>query len=116
MSSKKRRRLTPADFQRPPEARPHATVVPCHEHATSRTERKIIGKDGADEDNSRFVDIMACWRCWEMNPESAMLRLLELFEIPLEDQAEIFAYHREQKLAAQQRPTYQYLDIRNDAP
>ena len=108
---KQRRLLTSADFQRPAQPRPHATVTPCHEHATRQTEQKVIGMDGTAEDNQRFVDIMACWRCWEINPESSMIRLLELFEVPVEDQAEVIAYIREQKIAAQKRPKYQRLQI-----
>lgn len=98
-----RRFLTKADFARKPEPMPHATLRPCHEHAGARTERKVIGKDGTDTDNARFVDIMGCWRCWEINPDTSMTRLMDLFDIPTEDQAEVIAYIRQEKLNAQKR-------------
>ena len=98
-----RRFLTASDFQRKPKPMPHATLTPCPEHATARTERKVIGQDGTDKDNARFVDIMGCWRCWEINPDTSMTRLMDLFDVPAEDQAEVIAYIRQEKLEAQKR-------------
>ena len=103
MRKPQRRRLTKADFNRKPEPMPHATLMACPEHATARTVRKVIGQDGTDADNERFVNILACWRCWEINPETSMTRIMDLLDFTADAQAEVVAFIRQDKLNSQKR-------------